>query len=57
MRYSAEDQQKLFTRSKQLLNQPSERSPEEAISQLRELIEYHEYRYYILNDTVVSDYE
>ncbi len=57
MRYSAEDQQKLFTRSKQLLNQPSERSPEEAISQLRELIEYHEYRYYILNDPVVSDYE
>jgi DNA ligase (NAD+) len=58
--YSKEEQQSLYSLSKEFLNAGSalhQQSPDEQINELRQLIVYHEYRYYILNDPVVSDYE
>ncbi|HMG13945.1 MAG TPA: NAD-dependent DNA ligase LigA [Saprospiraceae bacterium] len=58
--YSQEEQQKLVARSKEIL---SNSFKEDAISafdfaeQLRALIRYHEWRYYIINDPLVSDFE
>lgn len=58
--YSQPDQKALFDLSKKFLN------PEQAVHQqraseradsLRQLIIYHEWRYYMLNDPVISDYE
>jgi len=35
----------------------SEQSVEERIAELRKQIHYHNYRYYVLNDPVISDHE
>ena len=53
--YSKEEQKQLFDLSKKLLQ--DEHSAPDAISGLRKVIVYHEWRYYALNDPVVSDYE
>ena len=58
--YSQEEQRSLFDLSKTYLNGGSalqQESPDEQINKLRRLIEYHEYRYYILNDPIISDPE
>jgi DNA ligase (NAD+) len=57
--YSAKDQKRIFELSKQLLaNQLFETSnPEEQVGQLIEVIQYHEWKYYIHNDPVISDFE
>jgi len=49
-------QKKLYELSKQFLNQADLLSPEN-IDALREAIVYHEWRYAVLNDPVVSDFE
>ncbi len=54
--YSKEEQRRLFDLSKKLLAQP-EPMDASSIAELRETIVYHEWRYYALNDPVVSDYE
>ncbi|MCF8246070.1 MAG: NAD-dependent DNA ligase LigA [Saprospiraceae bacterium] len=54
--YSKEEQRRLFDLSKKLLAQP-EPTDASSISELRETIIYHEWRYYALNDPVVSDFE
>jgi len=58
--YSQEKQKALFELSKQLLPSSGGLSKEEAkrqATQLQEVIVYHEWRYYVLNDPVVSDFE
>lgn len=58
--YSPEEQRALYDLSKEYLNDDSavhQQSPDIRVNDLRRLIEYHEYRYYIMNDPVVSDYE
>jgi len=58
--YSKEEQKELYDRSKNYLDEQSaarKQSPDVQINELSRLIEYHEWRYYILNDPVVSDYE
>ena len=58
--YSREEQRAFFEFSKQYLNDGNVLGGTQAASQmdeLRRLINYHEWRYYILNDPVVSDYE
>ncbi len=60
MRYSQEDRRRLFEWSKALLDKPIPEAEDEAArmaKQLREVINYHEYRYYVLDDPVISDYE
>jgi len=53
--YSKEEQKKLFDLSKNLLQ--VETPPATAIADLIKVIVYHEWRYYALNDPVVSDFE
>ncbi len=57
--YTQDEQRALFERSKQYLKAGAEagKSPQQQLDELRQLIIYHEYRYYILNDPVVSDFE
>ncbi len=58
MTYSDIEQRRLFELSKEILNMSSETmAPEELAFDLREVIQYHEWRYYILNDPIISDYE
>ncbi|MFQ5445338.1 MAG: NAD-dependent DNA ligase LigA [Saprospiraceae bacterium] len=53
--YSKERQRTLFELSKKLLQEKKPAAA--AIDDLRQVIVYHEWRYYVLNDPVVSDYE
>ncbi len=58
--YTKEEQRRLFDLSKQLLAAADPSDVVAATAQaaeLRETIIYHEWRYYALNDPVVSDYE
>lgn len=58
--YSQPDQKALFDLSKQFLDTQSkvhQLKPEERANKLRQLIVYHEWRYYMLNNPVVSDFE
>ncbi|MEL6655187.1 MAG: NAD-dependent DNA ligase LigA [Bacteroidota bacterium] len=60
MKYSAADQKALVTRSKAFLAKEEAvvgQSVEAQLTQLRELIVFHEWRYYIQNDPLLSDYE
>ncbi|MDV7398802.1 hypothetical protein RZS08_45770, partial [Arthrospira platensis SPKY1] len=58
--YSKTEQQALYGLSKTYLDPDSaihQQSPDQRAEELRQLIVYHEYRYYILHDPVVSDTE
>lgn len=58
--YSTEQQRALYDLSKQLLKASGELPKDKAAEQIEELsraIVYHEWRYYVLNDPVVSDFE
>ncbi len=52
--YSPAQQRELFEASKKYLQQQATSAD---IDHLRQLLVYHEWRYYILNDPVLSDYE
>ncbi len=59
-KYSSEKQRQLYELSKSLLqNQeiPNKQEAEQELQQLRETIVYHEWRYSVLNEPVISDYE
>ncbi|MEL6922585.1 MAG: NAD-dependent DNA ligase LigA [Bacteroidota bacterium] len=59
-KYSTEAQRRLFDLSKKLLNANNADDPNSAreqVQSLHETIVYHEWRYYVLNDPVVSDFE
>ena len=58
--YTPEQQRAFYELSKDLLQPRPMPSPEEAESVMRDLhdvIIYHEWRYYVQNDPVISDYE
>lgn len=58
--YSQPDQKALFDLSKQFLDTQSkvhQLQLEERADKLRQLIVYHEWRYYMLNNPVISDFE
>ncbi|MCH2046269.1 MAG: NAD-dependent DNA ligase LigA [Saprospiraceae bacterium] len=62
MRYTNADQKRFFEESKKLLQTevPSDIESDTAqnlAQQLRQIIQYHEWRYYILDQPVISDYE
>ena len=57
MKYSSTDQKNLYELSKAYFDKSIEKDPEAQVQDLRDLIIYHEWRYYILNDPVISDYE
>lgn len=58
--YTAEQQRAFYELSKELLHhleQPSREAAESVMRDLRDAIIYHEWRYYVLNDPVISDFE
>lgn len=58
MKYSKAEQNQLYQQTKRLLTAgqlPLDAT--ETLFELKEAIRYHEWRYYILNDPVISDYE
>ncbi|PHN03373.1 NAD-dependent DNA ligase LigA [Flavilitoribacter nigricans] len=58
--YAQAEQKRLYEQSKQYLDGESavhQQSDDLKVENLRQLIIYHEWRYYLLNDPVVSDYE
>lgn len=63
--YSSSQQRELFDLSKHLLNEQQTPTAhtlfnapnENTIQQLRQVLRYHEWRYYVQNDPVISDYE
>ncbi|MBL7832121.1 MAG: NAD-dependent DNA ligase LigA [Saprospiraceae bacterium] len=58
--YSAERQQTLNEISKKILSDKGycdSLIPAELADELKELIKFHEWRYYIINDPLISDYE
>ena len=60
--YSKEQEAKLIQLSKELLNTDisqikTQNQAKEIIEKLREVIRYHDWRYYVLADPVISDYE
>jgi DNA ligase (NAD+) len=58
--YSQEEQRTFYNLSKEFLTEDSllhQTDVKERVEKLRNLIVYHEYRYYIQNDPVISDYE
>ncbi len=60
MMYSKEKQRELYDLSKTLLNQkemPTLEGATKEVQQLHEVIVYHEWRYYVLSEPVVSDFE
>ncbi len=60
MKYNTTDQKSLYEKSKQLLEAVAVSSAEEAaerVELLREVIIYHEWKYSIQNDPVISDFE
>jgi DNA ligase (NAD+) len=60
MLYSAKDQKALYERSKELLVAPASgtlHSAKEQVEQLTRVLVYHEWRYYVLDDPILSDEE
>ncbi len=58
--YNKETEQRLFKLSKKILNNTSIPNEIEALSEaqsLREVIQYHEWKYYIQNNPIISDFE
>ncbi|MGB4849079.1 MAG: DNA ligase (NAD(+)) LigA, partial [Saprospiraceae bacterium] len=58
MRYSDKEQKSFFDETKKYLTVKDAAILREAdISKLEDLVRFHEYRYYVLNDPLVSDFE
>ncbi|MGB3800177.1 MAG: NAD-dependent DNA ligase LigA [Lewinella sp.] len=55
--YGKEEQRQLYTRSKEYLEGDVDLSPEEQLPELRSLLRYHEWRYYVQDDPVLGDFE
>lgn len=55
MKYSKEETQKHSSRSKEYLGKSEYQASD--VSVLVELLQFHEYRYYVLNEPILSDYE
>ena len=55
--YSKEDTAKLQKSTDALLRELEKGLSEKKIETIRDVLRFHEYRYYILNDPLVSDYE
>ncbi|CAH1000659.1 DNA ligase [Neolewinella maritima] len=56
--YGQEQQRQYYTRSKAYLaGAATSLPPEEQLPELRTLLRYHEWRYYVQNDPVLSDYD
>ncbi len=55
--YQEKEQRRLFDLSKQYLSTLPPADPARQIGELSELLRYHEWRYYVLDDPLLSDFE
>jgi len=55
--YSKEEQQKLNHLTRQLFNKEDIGSPQKMIDSLKSVINYHDWRYYVLSEPVITDFE
>ncbi len=55
--YGKEEQRQLYARSKEYLEGDVSLPAAEQLSELRSLLRYHEWRYYVQDDPVLSDFE
>ncbi|HLF65929.1 MAG TPA: NAD-dependent DNA ligase LigA [Saprospiraceae bacterium] len=55
--YTKREEKELYDLSKSLLAGKDKRAPKEVAADLRRVITYHEWKYYVQNDPVISDYE
>ena len=55
--YGKEEQRQLYARSKDYLEDSVDTPPAEQLPELRSLLRYHEWRYYVQDDPVLSDFE
>jgi DNA ligase (NAD+) len=55
--YTKDDSTRLQKVSVSFLKELEKGIPENKIESLRNALRFHEYRYYILNDPLISDYE
>ena len=55
--YTTEQHSVLHLLTKQLLTNSNTENPSEAINQLKEVLRFHEYQYYVLNNPLLADYE
>ncbi len=55
--YSKKEEKELYDLSKNLLAGKDIRAPKDIAEDLRRVITYHEWKYYVQNDPVISDYE
>ncbi|HEV8286528.1 MAG TPA: NAD-dependent DNA ligase LigA [Chitinophagaceae bacterium] len=55
--YSKEESTRLQKLTVTFLKEAEKKIPENKIENLRDVLRFHEYRYYILNDPLISDYE
>ncbi|MCP9237014.1 NAD-dependent DNA ligase LigA [Lewinella sp. JB7] len=55
--YGKEEQRQLYARSKEYLAGEMTLPPAEQLPELRSLLRYHEWRYYVTDDPVLSDFE
>jgi DNA ligase (NAD+) len=55
--YSKEEQRELFERSRDRVNSAPRVPAPEALPELRSLLRFHEWRYYVMDDPLISDAE
>lgn len=55
--YSTEQQQQLHLLSQQLLKEAAHFTLEEKIRSIRQVINYHDWRYYVLSEPVITDFD
>ncbi len=55
--YTTEQHFLLHQLTKQLLNNSQSENPIKIVSQLKEVLRFHEYQYYVLNNPLLADYE
>ncbi|MBN9484735.1 MAG: DNA ligase (NAD(+)) LigA [Bacteroidetes bacterium 43-93] len=55
--YTTQDEQQLYARAKSLIEQKEVTNPEETIQELRDVVNYCDWKYYVQNEPVLSDYE
>src|SRR2546423_6497885 len=55
--YTSDETKKLQQLTNGLLKEKDKNIPKNKIESLRDVLRFHEYRYYILNDPLISDFE
>lgn len=55
--FTADDEKRLYKQAKSLIEKTSEKNAAEEIEQLREVINYSDWKYYVQDELVLSDFE